>query len=249
MLLALIWFGALSAVALFASLVGPAPLAAFFGLVGAVAALQAGLAWRNARSKINQPLAAIGVLVMPVAALAGNRILGLVLLAFVAAALVLGQELKPTDDAFSGAAIRSNLVAASGTLRVALPLGLLGASLVQVERASWLSLALLVAVVSVYDAGHYLIGSTSTARFAGIAAGLGGAIVVSFVAAAVNPTPFEADGAARMVTLAAAVACPLGQWLGSFMLPNAVSKAPALRRLDSWLIAGPLFWVATAVAS
>lgn len=249
MLMALVWFGALLAVALFASLVGSAPVAVFFGLFGAVAALQASLAWRSARARINQPLAALGALLMPVASLAGNRIFALVLLAFVAATVVLGQDLKPAPGAFAAPALRANLVAASATLRVALPLGLLGASVVQIERVSWLSLALLIAIVSVYDAGHYLIGSTSRARFAGIAAGLGGNLVVALVAAAVNPTPFEADGAARTVTILAALACPLGQWLGSFMLPNALAKAPALRRLDSWLLAGPLIWVATAVAS
>ncbi|NLA34399.1 MAG: hypothetical protein GX868_01780 [Actinobacteria bacterium] len=249
MLMGLIWFGVLTVVALVASLVGSAPLAVFFGLVGALAAMQAGRAWRSARAKINQPLAGIGVLFLPIASLAGNRMFAVALLVFVAATLVLGQNLKPAAGAFSTSAIAANLVVASATLRVSLPLGVVGASVVQVERVSWMSLALLIAVVSVYDAGHYLIGSTSSARFAGIAAGLGGNVVVALVAAAVNPSPFETDGAARLITVLAALTCPLGQWLGTFMLPNALAKAPALRRLDSWLIAGPLLWAATAIAS
>ena len=37
----------------------------------------------------------------------------------------------------------------------------------------------------------------------------------------------------------AAVACPAGQLLASAMLPQADTKAPALRRIDSMLVAAP----------
>ena len=37
----------------------------------------------------------------------------------------------------------------------------------------------------------------------------------------------------------AAVTCPAGQILASAMLPSASVRAPALRRLDSWLIVAP----------
>ena len=38
----------------------------------------------------------------------------------------------------------------------------------------------------------------------------------------------------------AALACPFGQIIGSFMLPRPDARAPALRRLDSYLLAAPL---------
>ena len=40
-----------------------------------------------------------------------------------------------------------------------------------------------------------------------------------------------------------AIVCPMGQLLGSWILPSARAKAPALRRLDAWLVTAPLFLV------
>lgn len=249
MLMGLIWFGVLLVVALLASLSGPTILAVFFGLLGALGALQASVAWAGARSPINQFLAAFIALALPLLALLGNRMLGVGIVVMVLGALVLGADAKPSAAHLKTESLTANLTVAGATLRVAFPLGMLGASLVQLQRISWMSLALLLGVVCVYDAGHYLIGSTVNSRWAGIGAGLAGNIVVMLVAAALNPHPFEADTAARLVTALAALSCPLGQWLGSFMLPNALSKAPALRRIDAWLIAGPLFWAAAAIGS
>lgn len=243
----LVWFGVVVAAALGASLAGSVVLAAVFGPFAALAALQAAVAWRQARQAVNALVAALGAGVLPFAALAGNRILGIVVIAWAVAALLMGRDVRP--GSVDAGAVAANLPIAGATLRVGLPLGLLGASLIGVERTSWLSLALLIGIVCVYDSGHYLIGSTSRSRWAGVGAGLAGNVVVLFVAAALNPHPFEANRAAYTVTAIAALSCPLGQWLGSFMLPNALAKAPALRRLDSWLVAGPLFWAAAAVGS
>jgi hypothetical protein len=40
-----------------------------------------------------------------------------------------------------------------------------------------------------------------------------------------------------------ALSCPLGQLLASALLPRGAAWAPALRRIDSYLLAAPLWLV------
>jgi len=42
-------------------------------------------------------------------------------------------------------------------------------------------------------------------------------------------------------TALATVCCPIGQLVGSALLPDPDSPAPALRRIDSFLVLGPLW--------
>jgi hypothetical protein len=44
----------------------------------------------------------------------------------------------------------------------------------------------------------------------------------------------------------AALCCPVGQWIASAVLPRADAKVPALRRLDTLLLLGPVWLVANA---
>ena len=244
MLFGVVWFGLLVG----ASLAGSWGLALLFGLLGALGALQAGVAWRSARARMNQPLAALIALVLPCAATFNNRVLALSIVVAVIAAVVLGESMGKRTVA-SGGAVANNLVVASATLRVGLPLGFGGAAVVQLERIDLMAMVLLVMVVSVYDCGHFLLGTTLRGRFAGVWAGLAGQAVVLFSTLTMNPDPFTSDGSVALVVVLAALSCPLGQWLGSWMLPSAAAKAPALRRLDSWLIAAPVVWACAALAS
>lgn len=244
-LFAIVWFGLLVG----ASLLGTWPLAVLFGLLGAVGALQGAAAWRAASGPVNAPLAGLAAFALPFAATANNRVLGAVVLVIVVLSLVLGADLVPNANSFRPDTMSANLAITAGTLRLALPLGFVGASVVQLERIDLMALVFLVMVVSVYDAGWFLIGTTSPGRFHGIWAGLAGNLVVLFAVSAMHPEPFDTDGVVRIVAVLAALACPLGQWLGSWMLPTARAKAPALRRLDSWLITAPLVWIAAGVVS
>ena len=245
MLFGVVWFGLLVG----ASLAGSWGLALLFGLLGALGALQAGVAWRSARARMNQPLAALIALdAVEVVVAFHIRVLALSIVVAVIAAVVLGESMgKPTVA--SGGAVANNLVVASATLRVGLPLGFGGAAVVQLERIDLMAMVLLVMVVSVYDCGHFLLGTTLRGRFAGVWAGLAGQAVVLFSTLTMNPDPFTSDGSVALVVVLAALSCPLGQWLGSWMLPSAAAKAPALRRLDSWLIAAPVVWACAALAS
>lgn len=55
--------------------------------------------------------------------------------------------------------------------------------------------------------------------------------------------PFR-DNALLSFGAIAAGLCPLGQLMGSAILPRSDAKAPAVRRLDSLLVLGPVWVVA-----
>jgi hypothetical protein len=70
--------------------------------------------------------------------------------------------------------------------------------------------------------------------------------VVTFTIALLRVPPFEAGDAWVFGGLTAVLA-PMGQLAASLILPSAVAKAPALRRLDSLLLLAPLWAWATGI--
>ncbi len=106
----------------------------------------------------------------------------------------------------------------------------------------------LVAAVSIYDAGSFLLGAEAGSRWEGPVAGMIGALAVTFTMAAFHPSPF--DGATAWIAgVVVALTCPLGQILAGVFLPAPDARAPGLRRLDSYLVAGPAFLACAAAAS
>lgn len=239
--LGVVWFVALVG----AALVGTGPVALLLALVAAVAALQVSAAWRSRKVAVNQVVAGVGAGAIPLAAWVSNRSAGFVIVAFAFAAVVMGTDLTFGRASFGREPLRANLAVASATLRSGLIVGLAAGAAVQIHRIDLMAFAYLAGVVCVYDSGDYLIGAGSRRRIDGPVAGLGGAAVVIAAMSAVNPVPFESDASVITVGVITAVCCPLGQFLGSWMLPTARTRAPALRRLDSWLLAAPVF-LATA---
>ncbi len=67
-------------------------------------------------------------------------------------------------------------------------------------------------------------------------------LVVAMAVAAVGFPPFGV-GEAIAFGVAVAPLAVLGQLLGSVMLPHARAFAPALRRVDSMLLAAPAWYV------
>lgn len=106
----------------------------------------------------------------------------------------------------------------------------------------------LVAAVSMYDAGSFLLGAEAGSRWEGPVAGMIGALAVTFTMAAFHPSPF--DGAtAWLAGGVIALTCTLGQMVAGMALPTPGSRAGGLRRLDSYIIAGPAFLACAAAAS
>ena len=218
-------------------------LAVFLAANAGVAGLQVTGRWHEVGQPANQPLAAAGAVVVVVAAAVNNTVLGIALLAFVAAALVFPvsfREAPMTDP-------RTSATYAWGTLAASLFPALAGAAAVQVGRVDAMALAFLVGAVCTYDAGNFLCHGGPRQRLVGPVAGMLGVLVVTAAMYFAKPPPFDGTEAI-LVGLLLTVLCPAGQLLGSWLLPRARTPAPALRRLDSWLLSAPAMLVAAWIA-
>jgi hypothetical protein len=103
----------------------------------------------------------------------------------------------------------------------------------------WLGL-FLVLLVSLYDAGYFVFGADSSGRWEGVASGLVGALAVTFTMAALQSPPFD-TATAWLTGAMGAVACILGQVAVSAFLPRPDEPANAMRRLDAYVVTGPVF--------
>jgi hypothetical protein len=214
---------------------GPIGVAAVYGLTAAIAAAQAARAWRKARrrERPNDVVAAACAVALPVAAVVATPALGLAVLAVVAVCIASGGPAHGVR-----------------TLQCAIWPGAAAAAVVVSDQFEPWSAAALVLVVSAYEIGDYLVGSGARNAIEGPVAGAAAVLVVQFGVTAVGLPPFELpDGLAFGVV--AALLCPLGQVLASLVLPSARAPSPALRRLDSLLLLGPVWawWAGLAVQS
>jgi hypothetical protein len=120
---------------------------------------------------------------------------------------------------------------------------LAAASPLLLARADVGRVVVLLFVVAAYDVGDYLVGSASPNAVEGPLAGLIGVLVMTFAAAVVDPPGFDGHPVWLLGLLAAGL-CPLGPLMASAILPRAGAFAPALRRLDSLLLVGPVWVIA-----
>ena len=214
-------------------------LAVLFALAAAVAAYQAARCWR--RRKPNRPdpfIAAAIAAALPVAAAISTGVLGLVLLCSVGVAVFrAGVETRIPP-----------LATAARTLQCGLWVGGAAAGVVATHRFEpWAAFALILAV-SAYETGDYLVGSGARNALEGPIAGAVAVLVVQFAVAAVGLPPFEVENGLLFAALAA-VLCPLGQLVGSLVLPTADAPASAVRRLDSLLLLAPVWAVAAGAVA
>lgn len=234
--LGVVWFAALFA----GLLAGSFAVTVLFAAVAGVAGLQVAGTWRARKVKVNQIVAGAGAALIVLAAWHGLRLAGVAIIVVVLAAVLLGTDTRLDATSFGRERLVANLPVASATLRSGLFVGLAAAATVQVHRVDPMSFLYLLSVACVYDCGDHLIGAGSRNRLVGPLAGLVGVVVVVAAMTAINPPPLTDDGHVRWIGLAMGVACPLGQMLGSWVMPSSRAKAPALRRLDSWLLSAPV---------
>ncbi|GIU84438.1 MAG: hypothetical protein KatS3mg008_1213 [Acidimicrobiales bacterium] len=213
----------------FASLATSLPLFALvFAVTSGTAALQLSRAWRRLGFPVQETAAVVVAACMPILGLAGPTVVGVGFLAVGVVALLFwrGGPGRPVDvDRTLGACLPPALAACSPVL------------LARVETA--LAISFLV-LVSVYDALDYWIGTRSRRYFAGPAAGVVAVAVLSLPLLVMNPTPLG-EGLVWYV-VAVAVGAPVGQVLASTLVPDAKAIVSGLRRLDTYLLTGPL-WV------
>ena len=94
--------------------------------------------------------------------------------------------------------------------------------------------------MSAYETGDYLVGSGAGNLYEGPLAGLCALVVLTFIVASLPLSPLSF----REVWVFGgfvAVLAPLGQLVASALLPEAGARASALRRLDSLLLAAPVW--------
>ncbi len=175
-------------------------------------------------------IAALAAATVPLAAGYGTGLAGVVLIG-VAVCCGLGQLVGRSRGA--------------GAVTIAVLLAAIGASsvVIAVRVDLWAGLFLILAV-SLFDAGSYLMGAEAAGRWEGPIAGVIGALAVTFTMATIDPPPFDRPSAWLTGTLVA-LSCVLGQWTASAFLPRTTAAAPALRRLDAYIVAGPVFVACT----
>ncbi len=124
--------------------------------------------------------------------------------------------------------------------RSAIPVGLASASLGAMAFRNLPVLIALILLVSAYEVGDFLVGSGAFNPVEGPMAGLIAAGVVAFFLFLIQPDPFSSETIIMFVVVAG-ICCIAGQYLASALLPRGNAWAPALRRLDSYLLAAPLW--------
>jgi hypothetical protein len=174
------------------------------------------------------------------AALGGTRLLIAALC--VAAVVAIGAACAPDGERLAG---RGGRAASLGILWLSIVPSVGAASMVLVRGESRVSAMVLFLLVSAYEMGDFVVGSGATNPVEGPLAGITTALLIGFPLAVLLVEPF--DGAGAVLLGFAAAACPLGQIAASGLLPDAASSAPALRRIDTLLILGPL-WAAASAA-
>jgi len=186
-------------------------------------------------------VAGAGAAVLPLAAAVHPALLGIAVLLLVGAAVAaaLLHQPRPADP----------IRAAGFTVQCSLFVGLAAASPVLAYRFEHGAGVVLVLLVASYEIGDFLIGSGSSNQLEGPTAGASAIAVATFIVAVLEVPPFEGVEA-WLYGVMAAVLAPLGQRAASLILPDAAADAPALRRLDSLLLLGPLFaWGAGMLAA
>jgi hypothetical protein len=203
------------------------------------------------RHAANTLLAGVGALAIGLSSYWGNRLLGLVILLYCALAVLFSRGFGPIPKDANGRPafdVASGVSEAWITVAAGFVPGLAAAAVVQVNRVDGAALAFLAAVVCTYDAGDHLTSAGYASRLVGPVSGAVGALVVTAVMSLIGPDPLSGAGV-WLTGLVLAALCPAGQWFASWLLPSASSRAPGLRRLDTWLLAAPVFWLIVTVAS
>ena len=228
--LGMLWF----LVATVAIVFGPWTTAVAYGGTAVVAAAQSVRAWRRGRQRPDRVVAAAMAGGIALGACLGSGGAGLAVLAGTGAAVaVAAKDVKsklPT------------LTDAGWTIQCGLPVGLAAMSMVLLTRLDQGSAFALLLLVSAYETGDYIVGSGARNPYEGPVAGIAAITVATFIVSTFGIAAFDVRQTWMFGALVAGLA-PLGQLLASAILPSAGAPASGLRRLDSLLLAGPIWWL------
>jgi hypothetical protein len=208
----------------------PWGLAVLFGVVAGAAAAQVIDASRRNEASLDRAVAGFAASALPVAATLGAQALGIGFLALAVIAVV-GAASNPERG-------RKPLPRAGQIVMAAGICGGAAASLVLLAEYEIGAIIVLLVFVMVYDASDFVVGSGAGNAVEGPLAGMFFIAATASIAALLGTPPWGGVDIWSFAVLAM-VACPAGQILASAMLPQANAHAPALRRLDTYLIVAP----------
>ncbi len=214
-------------------------LLALAGAVAVVAGLQTGHAWAKHTTSDRRMVAVLAGIVAAGAA-AGTLGLGIAVCLSVIASL--GFAAFGVTHRVRSANERRDAVLrlAEVTIRSSVPAGIAAGSLAALADVDSGAALTLIVLISAYEAGDFLIGTGSANAVEGPVAGIVSLAVVAFGFFLFYPGPLGGEAFPLFAALAALCA-PVGQIAASAILPRGDAWAPALRRLDSYLLAAPLF--------
>ena len=220
-----------------------------FSAAAAIAAMQVVDAWEKQGPGPTRIVAGVGAAMIGCSSMFGARALGAGILVLVAVSLLISvAEVTKLDMKIDNAKRRPMLATTALLLQASLPVGLVAASLQLVTRYEIGAAVILLAICMGFDLGDYLVGSGAGSVIEGPMAGGLVVLLVVAVAAIIKAPPF--DGALVWAFgVAALVLCPLGQVFASWLLPDATTRAGALRRLDSMLLLAPTWVLAAGIVS
>lgn len=233
--LGVLWF----LLAVVAAALGLFAVALLFAVVAGVAGLQTSAAWQRVRKRPVQLVAGAGAFAIVLAGALGTALVGLLAILFVVAAVVAAA----LDPARQGARSRRppGVVAVAGlAVRCGYFTALGAAGAVAVARIDGTAFVVLLVLVSAYEAGDYLVGTGAGTPVEGPLAGIAAVAVLTFALSVFQLGPFDTRAAWVFGGLVAVLA-PLGSIIASTLVPTAAAGGPALRRLDSWILVGPVW--------
>jgi hypothetical protein len=239
--LGVLW-GALVVAALFA---GAGWLALVLAPAAALAAAQTARTWRRADAPPIEGMAALGAAALVLGAAGG--FVGLVVAAAVGTAAAAALDRTVAARHKAGQLRRPRSLAR--TLLIAGVVGLGAAAPVLLRARSSHGAVVTLALCTyalVYDASAFVIGSDAGHAWEGPLAGLASIGAVTVAVAAVLVPPFKGVSPWALGVVAA-VTTPLGPWLVPQLVGDVHPRVPALRRLDSLLVLGPV-WALLALA-
>jgi hypothetical protein len=213
---------------------GVAAASVWFTAAALVAAGNVCRIWRQEDRRPVAPLAVFGAAGLPVAAAFGWG----PLLATLAVVCLAAAVWVPVGALFHQA--KGPAVSVPLTLGIAAGIGLAAAAPVLVRDVGVTQAVVFITLLGVYDASNYLVGSGAASAWEGPAAGAAFILAVTLAVAAVFVPPFRGL-TPWLFGFVTALLAPLGPYAASALLPEPKTRAPGLRRLDVWIVAGPIW--------
>lgn len=223
-----IWFVLLVGAVVYSPIFVAALVAGVAGLAG----LQVGYAWFP-RHNPTRLWAAAGAFV--------SGLMGALGPIGVVAAAVAGLVISFAYAVANPSRSQSTMALVEVAMRAIVPAGVVAASLAALADIGVGAALALIALVSAYEVGDFLVGSGSMNAVEGPLSGLVSLAAVVFILWVVTPDPFTSSSIVLFGVLTG-VGCVVGQMFASAILPRGAAWAPALRRLDSYLVVAPI-WV------